>query len=144
MRRTFTRETLIAADLQWQAGDFDGGWAGLRRVAAEHGFVYPPAGSKDDDARVRHPSQRAIIERALDECPDALTALVGRSGSWAEVVGRIIRYRDANRGQAAKAADEWAATKARERIEAVRTRLISASSSPGMKRIGELIAEVPV
>lgn len=137
--RTYALEGLVDADRLWVAGGFDGGWRRLRQIAGEHGFIYPPNGSPHDDPRVRHPSQRAIVQQALDETPVALTAIVESSSSWAEVVRRVIHDRDASLDRRAAAEKEWSATKARERVDATRCRLISTRSAHGMQRIGELL-----
>lgn len=88
--RTYDRETFLAAKAAWEAGGFGWRWQGIRRIAAERGFIYPPSGSRHDDREAESPSQRAIIYRALEDNPRELERIVGRSRSWSHVVDQVI------------------------------------------------------
>lgn len=93
--RTFTKETLDAADHQWAVGDFHHDWHRYRKLAADRGIIFPPTGDPTDQWNDRAPSQRASIYQAMDETPDLLEEVIGRSGSWYEVVGELVGWRQA-------------------------------------------------
>lgn len=88
--KTYSRSDWLAANAEWDAGDFGPRWRRLRAIAAEAGFIYPPTGSAHDDWGVEDQSQRAIVWHALEDNPTELEAIVRRSHSWSGVVDRII------------------------------------------------------
>lgn len=88
--RTFDRETYQRAEWEWFTGDFGWEWSGLRRIASEQGFIFPPVGTKHDQRDADEPSQRAIIYRALVDNPSRTEDIVRRSHSWNEVVAGIF------------------------------------------------------
>ena len=79
--RTFARSDWLAANAAWDDGDFGYRWQGIRRLAAERGFIYPPSGSVHDDREAQSPSQRAIVWRALEDNPRELGRIVRGSHS---------------------------------------------------------------
>lgn len=88
--RTYNRADWLASQQAWDDGEFGYRWQGIRRIAAERGFIYPPSGTRHDDREVESPSQRAIIWRALEDNPTELERIVRRSRSWSQVVDGII------------------------------------------------------
>lgn len=88
--RTFDRDTFQRAAAMWDDGEFGPRWTTIRNLAASRGFLFPPNGTVHDDRDASPPSQRAIVYRALTENPAHVTAIVGRSRSWGDVVDGII------------------------------------------------------
>lgn len=88
--RTFDRATFVKAQALWREGEFGPRWDAIRAIAASRGFIFPPSGTVHDDREAESPSQRAIIYAALEENPRQLKAIVGKCGSWSEVVDRIF------------------------------------------------------
>ncbi len=88
--RTYSREAFLQAKALWEQGDYGWQWQPIRRLAAERGFIYPPAGTVHDDREGEAPSQRAIVWRALVDNPRQLDTIMRRCRSWDEVVGGII------------------------------------------------------
>lgn len=88
--KTYDRAAFLKARDQWERGRFSWRWQGIRRIAAERGFIFPPEGSVHDDRDADPPSQRAIIYSALEDNPTRVEAIVRRSNSWYEVVNGII------------------------------------------------------
>jgi hypothetical protein len=88
--KTFSRATFLEAKAAWDDGDFGWQWQHYRRLAADRGFIFPPAGTKHDDRDVDSPSQRAIIWAAIDENPTELERIIRRSWSWSQVVDQIF------------------------------------------------------
>ncbi len=88
--RTFSRETFVESKAAWEAGEFSKEWEPYRAQAAERGFIYPPEGSRWDLWEDEEPSQRAIIYRAIEDTPRALTTAIGQSRSWFEVVRKLM------------------------------------------------------
>lgn len=89
--RTYSRDTFQAAQRAWVEGRFaDPRWARIRRLSAEAGFIFPPAGTAHDDRDDERPSQRAIVWAAMNDTPRELERIIRVSGSWSEVVARII------------------------------------------------------
>lgn len=105
--RTYDRATFVASKEAWR--DFGWQWQELRRIAADRGFIFPPAGTKHDDRDADQPSQRAIIWRALVDNPEQTRAIVSRSSSWSQVVDRIIGMEERIRRDADELArdDGW-------------------------------------
>lgn len=91
--RTYSRRDFEAARDAWAWGRFGSEWEPYRRAAAERGFIYPPAGSPDDDPTAEDPSQRSVIHEAMDNTPRALLAAIRLSRSWSEVVARMTQHR---------------------------------------------------
>lgn len=118
--RTFSQSDWLAADAAWSAGGFGAEWAEVRRQAAGAGLLYPPTGHADDPIDVDHPSQAAILARAIDEAPSSLADAISRSPNWLNVVGLMLADRDRRRAEIAAEEAAWAATKRRERLEAER------------------------
>lgn len=89
--RTFSREDWNAASAAWHEGEFDADtWATVRRAAADRGMLYPPAGTRHDDIDAPHPSQRAIVYRAIDSTPELLLEVIARSSTWSQVVDALM------------------------------------------------------
>lgn len=95
---TFSRHDWEQAQTAW--ADFSEEWAPFRKLAAHQGFVYPPAGTKWDGWDDDHPSQRAILIRAIRETPQLLAQCVLRSRNWAQVVSELTASRDEWRARA--------------------------------------------
>ena len=95
MTRTFSREHWDAAQQAWRDGEFSGEWRQYRHQAAMRGMIYPPEGTRWDSWEDDEPSERAIIIRAIRETPVLTADAIGHSRSWAEVVARVVRRRDA-------------------------------------------------
>jgi hypothetical protein len=121
--RTYSRSDWQAANLEWDEGDFSHRWQGIRRIAAERGFIYPPAGSAHDDRDAESPSQRAIVWRALEDNPAELERIVRRSRSWSQVVDGIIGMETRKRLDAddADALRRWEDGEEPDHREAVQT-----------------------
>lgn len=107
--RTFARSDWLAARAQWET--FGPEWNRLRQLAADRGWIYPPAGTPHDDRDAESPSQRSIVWRALEDNPAELYAIVGRSSSWSGVVDRIIGLEARLREDATYAEKDAALTK---------------------------------
>jgi hypothetical protein len=107
--RTFSRATFEEARDAWSTGRFGPEWHRIRRLAADRGFIFPPAGDVHDDREAPHPSQRAIVYHALDSRPQELERIVRTSSSWSEVTDRIIVMERRLSDMANEAAydDEW-------------------------------------
>lgn len=90
--RTYSRADWLRASLAWQ--DFGDEWAWVRKAAADSGIIWPPFGSANDDRDAAHPSQRAIVYRAMTDNPNALRGIIANSGTWSTVVGRIISFEE--------------------------------------------------
>lgn len=88
--RTFDRETFLAARQAWDEGEFGWQWRHFRELAAERGFIFPPAGTRHDDREGESPSQRAIVWAAIEENPTELERIIRRCWSWHQVVDQII------------------------------------------------------
>lgn len=86
--RTYSREHFEEARRSWLG--FGWKWQHIRRIAAERGFIYAPAGDASDDRDVESPSQRAILWRALEDNPTELERIVRRSSSWSQVIDQVI------------------------------------------------------
>jgi hypothetical protein len=114
--RTYSKSTLRDAATAWAAVEPGPHWAPCRQAAAERGLLFPPSGYATDSPTVSRPSQRAILERAIDEAPRALLAAIRRSPNWAMVVAEVLRDRD--RRVADAEAEELAAI-ARRRAEGI-------------------------
>ena len=101
MVRTFSRADWDAASEAWHEGEYDRDlWYQVRRAAAGRGMLYPPTGERGDGCDDPHPSQRAIVYRAIDSTPELLLAVIGRSSSWSQVVVELIHASDASRTDA--------------------------------------------
>ena len=92
--RTFTRSQIDAARRAWDEGEFSSEWRDIRHKAAMGGLIYPPSGSKWDSWEDDHPSQRAILIRAVRETPKLLERCVIGAPSWSVVIERLTRARD--------------------------------------------------
>lgn len=94
-RRTlYTREQWEAAQASWSAGEpWSDEWKPWRHLAAEAaGIIDAPEGSRWDQWEDEHPSQRAILIRAIRETPDTLRRAIAMPGvrTWGDVIGRLI------------------------------------------------------
>jgi hypothetical protein len=99
-RPTYTLDQVQEAKAGW-AG-FDPEWEPFRRLAATGpGIIFPPSGSKWDQWDEAHPSQRAILIRAIRETPDLLRWAIrgAKSPSWSAVITRLLAGRDEMREQ---------------------------------------------
>lgn len=131
MVRTFSRAAWSAASESWREGGLDAEtWYRVRYAAACRGMLYPPAGEAGDDCDDPHPSQRAIVYRALDNTPALLFGVIGRSSSWSEVSRELIHAIHASRTDAELAEIE------QDRREETRRRN-ERTSAP--QRLGDII-----
>lgn len=89
--RTYRREDFLEARRRWDEGGFGQAWAPYRKLAGEHGFIFPPEGSRWDSWEDAEPSQRAIVYRAIEDTPALLREAIARSRSWGQVVAALIR-----------------------------------------------------
>lgn len=92
---TYTRDQIKTARSAWD--DFSDEWDEWRQLAARGpGIIFPPDGTQHDSWADGHPSQRAILVRAMRETPDLLRwAIRGASTpSWARVIERLLAGRD--------------------------------------------------
>ena len=89
--RTYSRATFDEAKASWEG--FGWRWQGIRRLAADRGFLYAPSGTDQDDPEAESPSQRSILWQALDANPKALDTVIGRSRSWSQVIAGITAHR---------------------------------------------------
>ena len=129
--RTFSRADWSAASESWREGGFDADtWYRVRYAAACRGMLYPPAGDRGDDCDALHPSQRAIVARAIRDMPRALLAIIGRSSSWSQVTGALIAAVNADRDDAETAELE------QERLAEGRQR---ADRKAAPQRLGEIM-----
>lgn len=92
--RTFTRSDLDAANLAWDEGEFSSEWRDVRHRAAMQGIIFPPAGSAFDSWEDDHPSQRAMLIRAIRETPKLLDRCLIGAPSWTVVINRLTKARD--------------------------------------------------
>jgi len=106
--KTYSRSTFDEARKAWAEGDFGDEWTDIRRIAAERGFIYPPAGTKWDDVE-EVKSQRSIIYQAMADNPIALISTMRLSRSWHDVAQGVMAHRGMLRDQADIAEDdaEW-------------------------------------
>ena len=96
-----------AADL-WERGDFSPEWEPWRRLAARGpGIIYPPDGDAYDSWLDDHPSQRAMLIRAIRETPTLLRQAILRAhrASWSAVLDGLLEERDEMRSIADADAD---------------------------------------
>jgi hypothetical protein len=99
--RTFSRAEWDTASAAWHEGGFDADtWRDVRRAAADRGMLYPPSGTQHDDIDAPHPSQRAIVYRAIDGTPKLLMRVIARSSTWSQVVDELMRSVNARRDEA--------------------------------------------
>lgn len=89
--RTYSRATFDEAKASWEG--FDWHWQGIRRLAADRGFLFAPTGTAEDDPEAESPSQRSILWQSLDANPKALAVVIGRSRSWSQVIAGITAHR---------------------------------------------------
>lgn len=98
MTRTFSRTEWAEAEQAWRdlmpRPSQLALWEGIRRAARERGILYPPTGSRWDSWADPQPSQFALIARESVDNPGRLLAAIGASGSWSQVIARIVRQRD--------------------------------------------------
>ena len=97
-----TKDEMERARASW-AG-FSGEWEPFRKAAAGVGIIYPPGGTDMDSWDDEHPSQRAMLIRAIRETPDLLLwAIRGsrgddrRASSWFAIIERLLGERDVMR-----------------------------------------------
>jgi hypothetical protein len=102
---TFSASDWRLAQEAWLAGEFGSEWDEARAAARSRGFIFPPSGSRHDDWDDEHPSQRAIVYRAIEESPRLLLRCVARSRSWSDVVRMLAGERDAWRVRNARSAE---------------------------------------
>lgn len=94
MTRTFSQADWTSALAQWDGGRFSDEWRPWRHRAAMRGMIYPPEGSAMDSWEDDHPSQRALIVRAMRDTPRLLEMAIDRSRSWGEVIRYVLSQRD--------------------------------------------------
>jgi len=93
---TYTRAQLDSAADQWARGDFSPEWDPWRRLAASGpGIIFPPDGDPYDSWNDEHPSQRAILIRAIRETPELLRWAITStaSASWSPVIAKVFEGR---------------------------------------------------
>ena len=86
--RTFSRADFEASREAWS--DYGPEWLFYRQLAADRGMIFPPSGSPLDSWEDPQPSQRAIIYRAIEDTPKALTEIIRSSHSWSQVVRKLM------------------------------------------------------
>ena len=106
--KTYSRDTYTRARQAWRDGNFGREWWPVARLARDRGFIFPPDGTAHDDRDDEHPSQRAIVYRAIRDNPTRLATIVGRSRSWTQVVIGIISMESGLREDAALLEDDAA------------------------------------
>jgi hypothetical protein len=137
-QRTFTKGQLHAAQAAWVAWESDASagmieeWIPWRKLARQVGIIDPPAGGRYDSWTDDHPSQLAILTRAIRETPELLreALMAPRVRAWFDVIGVLL----AALGELAARAEErnrredeaWERVKAEER----------ASASAALERLG--------
>lgn len=93
--KTYSQADWRAAQQAWDDGDFSDEWKPWRHKAAMvGGIIFPPNGTKWDDWGDEHPSQRAMLIRAIRDTPQLLEACLRGAGSWSVVIDRLTRARD--------------------------------------------------
>ena len=107
--RTYSGATYREAMSLWESGRFGSEWDKYRRMAAERGFLYPPAGSRFDSFEDEEPSQRAVVYQAIADTPLLLAECIGKSRSWSDVVAKLLRERQVMRDELRlrERDDEW-------------------------------------
>lgn len=90
--KTYSRSQWEEAQAAWL--DFSDEWKAVRHQAAMRGILFPPAGDRYDSWEDDHPSQRAILIRAIRETPALLSKCVAWSRSWSEVIAKLTIARD--------------------------------------------------
>ncbi len=128
--RTYSRADFERAGLAWTEGEFSDEWQPFRFLAAQRGLIFPPEGSKWDSWEDEHPSQRAMLIRAIRETPELLRTCIGRSRTWGEVIGHLTGARDEWR----RRADAEAAREIAEHDAAVPTRAEAAEALGSIMR----------
>lgn len=93
-QRTFSRADWQLAQDEWRDGGFGSEWRDVRHQAAMGGIIFPPSGTALDSWEDDHPSQRAIIIRAIRETPRLLERCIAGASSWSQVIDRLTRSRD--------------------------------------------------
>ena len=129
--RTYSKSAFDEARALWDSGHFSDEWKPYRHQAAMRGFIYPPEGTAFDSWDEDIPSQRAMLIRAIRETPRLLSAAIGRSQSWGEVVAFVIKRRDdmreeldeRDRAIARSRADEQGPQEATDTIKAILNRI---------------------
>ena len=131
----FTPEVYRAAMAAWDRGRFGPEWSDVRGMAARAGIIFPPDGDPDDSWAAEHPSQRAILVRAIRETPRLLRRAIEKPGarSWGDVVGRLLLTRDRWDDAIDRHEEAWEATKA-ARPSAVADVLATIADSLGVDR----------
>lgn len=99
-RPTYTAEQIAEARGLWDG--FSAEWEPCRALAMRGpGIIYPPDGDAYDSWADAHPSQRAILVRAIRETPDLLRWAIrgAQEPSWRVVIERLLAGRDEMREQ---------------------------------------------
>lgn len=90
-QRTYSMEDYRKSVAAWDAGAFSAEWKDWRHWAATEGTIaFPPEGTAFDSWDDDHPSQRAILIRAIRETPERLRRSIRGARSWSEVIARLI------------------------------------------------------
>lgn len=89
--RTYAKADFEAAREAWLEANLGTAWESFRRQAAERGMLYPPTGTRWDSWEDEHPTQLAIVARAVHNTPDLLTEAIAASSSWSGVVAFLLR-----------------------------------------------------
>jgi hypothetical protein len=76
------------AEQSWEG--FSEEWTPWRARAWARGIRYAPNGTEWDGWDDEHPTQRAILIRAIRETPDLLGWSIDRSDSWHDVIARLL------------------------------------------------------
>jgi hypothetical protein len=92
--RTYSQADWTRALREWREGEFATEWREYRHQAAMRGMILPPEGTKWDSWDDDHPSQRAMLIRAIRETPDLMTHAISVSTSWGQVLDVILGKRD--------------------------------------------------
>jgi hypothetical protein len=94
---TYSRARFDEASMAWERGRYSDEWEPWRVLAARGpGIIWPPQGTSLDSWDDTHPTQRALLIRAIRETPDLLRwAIRGATApSWHAVIARLLAGRD--------------------------------------------------
>lgn len=136
-QRTFDRDTFEAAKASWSDLGAFPEWKPWRHMAAmEAGIIFAPTGTRWDSWGDEHPSQAAILIRAIRETPDLLSAAIRSPGvrSWGDVIGRLLRQREDWAEDVVRREREWQTVKERRPMARIDSVVSVLADSMGAER----------
>lgn len=104
--KTYKADVFLKAQREWAEGSFGPEWDRIREAATQAFSPFPPRGTAYDDREAAAPSQRAIVYRSLKDRPRQTEAIVRRSVSWSQVIGRIFEAESGLRAEIGMAEEE--------------------------------------